>query len=52
MTVFMTQNLYFELKKKKLGSISVGMSVLRMVGNGAVLIQTDFEIPFTIRRLV
>jgi hypothetical protein len=51
MTVFLTQNLNFSLMK--LGSIWVGISVLKTIGIGAVLIwRRCLKCPFTIRRLV
>jgi hypothetical protein len=51
MTVFLTQTLRFSLMK--LGSILVGISMLKTIGTGAVLIRDRrLKCPFMIRRLV
>jgi hypothetical protein len=50
MTVFLTQNLHFSLMK--LGSIWVGISVLKTIGIGAVLIRDKtFEVPLHYQKI-
>jgi hypothetical protein len=50
-TVSLTKNLHFSLMK--VGSIRVGVSVLKTVDTGAVLIRDKLlKCPFMIRRLV